>query len=61
MPGSTYIVFKQMRPPVAIDSNGNSPIRTKQGQNVFSNSPKNRNMSFEQVVRQQTDDGRLAD
>ena len=35
MPGANYAVFKQMRPPVAIDANGNSPIRTKKAQQVF--------------------------
>ena len=35
MPGANYIVFKQMRPPVAIDNNGQSPIRTKKATEVF--------------------------
>jgi len=29
-------VFKQMRPPVAIDGAGQSPIRTKKASEVFS-------------------------
>jgi hypothetical protein len=36
MPGANYTVFKQMRPPVAIDSAGQSPIRTKKASEVFS-------------------------
>ena len=67
MPGANYTVFKQMRPPVAIDTHGQSPLRTKKAKEVF----KIGELGFENgsgmkvtrdvVVKNQTDDGRLAD
>lgn len=36
MPGANYIVFKNLRPPVAIDENGTTPLRTKSGRRTFS-------------------------
>ncbi len=35
MPGANYIVFQNMRPPVAIDSQGTSPLRSKRAQEIF--------------------------
>jgi len=36
MPGNKYLVFKQMRPPVAIDQLGQSPLRTQSGKKTYS-------------------------
>jgi hypothetical protein len=45
MPGATFTVFEQMRPPVVVDFFGKSPLRTKNGKQVFEalaiKSPKN--------------------
>jgi hypothetical protein len=35
MPGAHYIVFKNMRPPIAIDEAGTSPLRGKKAKAVF--------------------------
>lgn len=67
MPGANYIVFKNMRPPVAIDSNGQSPVRTKKASEVFQMGEGNFQdrqgfkVTKEQIVKNQTDDGRLVD
>ena len=67
MPGANYTVFKQMRPPVAIDGAGQSPIRTKKASEVFSMGEGNFQdrqgfkVTKEQIVKNQTDDGRLVD
>lgn len=46
MPGGHYHVFKNLRPPVAIDDNGKSPIKTRQPIN-------------EENMKSLTDDGRF--
>ena len=67
MPGANYIVFKNMRPPVAIDSQGQSPIRTKKAQEIFKmgeaqfTDGSGYKITKEKIVMAQTDDGRLAD
>jgi len=35
MPGGHYVVLKNLRPPVAIDSEGKSPLRGKRAVQVF--------------------------
>ena len=60
-------VFKQMRPSVAIDSKGASAVRTKKAQYDFKMSDggfhdrSGQKMSKEQIVKNQTVDGRLLD
>ena len=67
MPGATYTVFQEMRPPIAVDDKGGSPLRTKKGKQVFSlaESPiegdKNPKATRNQIIKNQTDDGRLCD
>ena len=67
MPGANCIVFKNLRPPVAIDDQGKSPLRGKRAEQVFSLANGNYSdkngykISKEQIVRNFTDDGRLAD
>lgn len=67
MPGANYIVFKNMRPPVAIDYNGVTPVRTKSAKRTFSlgnGNYQDKNgfkISKEAIVKNQTDDGRLSD
>ncbi len=67
MPGANYIVFENMRPPVAIDNQGKSPLRTKKGVEIFKlgelyvQDGQGHTLTKAKIVRQQTDDGRLAD
>lgn len=35
MPGAKYMVFKNLRPPVAIDNLGQSPLRTKSAKQTY--------------------------
>lgn len=35
MPGAHYLVFKNLRPPVAIDEDDKSPLRIKRASKVF--------------------------
>ena len=35
MPGNNYIVFKNLRPPVCIDSADGSPLKTKNVKRTF--------------------------
>lgn len=35
MPGANYFVFQQMRPPIAIEETGKTPVRTKKAEKVF--------------------------
>lgn len=56
MPGANYVVFENLRPPVAADSAGQSPLRSRK-QSVFSH----RSGSVQPAIaRKQTDDGALA-
>lgn len=67
MPGANYIVFKNLRPPVAIDSQGRSPLRTKSAKQTFKLGEGNHQdrsgfkITKETIVKNQTDDGKLAD
>lgn len=67
MPGAKYIVFKQMRPPVAIDVVGGTPLRTQSAKRVFSigeggyQDKTGLKISKQQIVENQTDDGVLTD
>ena len=67
MPGAKYIVFKQMRPPVAIDETGRSPLRTHSAKRVFNigeggyADKTGLKISKQQIVESQTDDGVLSD
>ncbi len=67
MPGAHYIVFKNMRPPIAIDEAGTSPLRGKKAKAVFKIGEGNYQdkqgfkITKEQIVKNYTDDGRLVD
>ena len=67
MPGANYIVFKQMRPPIAIENTGKTPIRTKKAEQIFNlgeggySDRKGYKITKNQIVQNQTDDGRLVD
>jgi len=65
MPGAHYIVLKNLRPPVAIDSEGKSPLRGKRAEQVFGLADrafKDKNgfkITKEQIAKNYTDDGHL--
>lgn len=67
MPGTSKIVLSQMRPPVAIDQDGMSPIRTKRARQIFKfaegrmTDRSGIKISRQQIIKRQTDDGLLAD
>lgn len=67
MPGSNYIVLSHMRPPVAIDEDGITPIRTRRALQIFKfavGSMTDRSgikILRQQIIKRQTDDGLLAD
>jgi len=65
MPGANYIVLKNLRPPVAIDQAGRSPLRGKRARQVFGLADGNfqdKNgfkITKEQIASNYTDDGHL--
>ena len=67
MPGGNYIVFKNLRPPVCIDSSDGSPLRGRQPKRTMRLSTSNHatregfKVTKEMVVRQLTDDGHIED
>lgn len=67
MPGGHYIVFKNLRPPVCIDTHGGSPLRAKNAQKSFAlgegdyQDRSGMKITKDFIVKQMTDDGRLAD
>ncbi len=67
MPGAHYITFKNMRPPVAIDEEGQSPLRGRRAEQVFKLADGNYHdkngfkITKEHFVKNYTDDARLAD
>ena len=67
MPGAHFYVFKNLRPPVAIDSKDGSPLRSIKAKELFmksrgSYSDQSRfGLSKESIVKDFTDDGLLVD
>ena len=67
MPGANYFVFQQMRPPIAIEETGKTPVRTKKAEKVFElgngnySDRKGLKITRNQIIQNQTDDGRLLD
>jgi hypothetical protein len=67
MPGAKYIVFQNLRPPVAIEETGASPLRSKKAIETFNLGEGNVidaqgfKISKDHIVQNCTDDGRLLD
>ena len=61
MPGASYLVYKNLRPPVCIDYAANSPLRTSAARKRTKTALATMRTTKKAVVEHMTDDGRLLD
>lgn len=67
MPGVNFTVFEQLRPPIAIDNHGRSPLRLRRADEIFSLADRNfvdrqgQKITRKLIIQHQTDSGHLVD